>query len=284
MIRLTLWNTLAMVLAMSVVAPAMAAPKKSQADRNDEQREDQRVDAARKSVREAEESAKADQKAELEATKVVTEARRRHKLAAAELKSAREKQTATEEETRGVASLVAETKRHQTELDQLAEPLLKSLRSGTAYKAAQDKAKAALAELQKIRGTPAANEPDESGMPRGKSLLKTTLRPVEMEQAVLEANPAAQAVSKRLTAAQEKVAEARRQVEMAVENSGAVKQALAGLKAADREVEQAERQGDSARKKSATSTAKLARAQQDLARAVAADQADSNSGKKPNKK
>lgn len=272
------------VLAGAIAIPAGAAPKKTQADRKDEQRENQRVDAARKSVRDAEDAVKEAQQAGADATRSVSEARRRHKLAVAELKATRDRQTAAEEESRGVPALVAEVKRHQDDVTRLSEPLLKSLRSTAEYRTAQTEAQAALAELQKIRGTPAANAVDASGLPRGKVLLKQSLRPVELEQSTLTADAATNAAQKRLATAQEKVTEARRQIETAIENSREVKQTAQQLKAAERELNDAERRAEGTQRQVMTAAAKLARAQQDLAQAIAADKADSNSGKKPNKK
>ncbi len=270
------------IVTLATTIPTGAAPK-TQADRNDEKRENQRVETARKSVRDAEGAVKEAQQAAADASRSVAEARRRHKLAAAELKSTRDRQTAAEEESRGVAALVAEVKRHQDELTRLSEPILKSLRTTPEYQTAQVDAKAALAELQKIRGTADANAVDATGLPRGKALLKRSLRPVELEQSALTADPATNAVQKQLAVSQDKVAGIRRQIETVVESSNEVKQAAQQLKTADREVNEAERNAEAAQRQAMTAAAKLARAQQDLARAIAADKADSNSGKKPKK-
>lgn len=282
-----MWNLWIAVCSVGILlgtsGSISAVQKKTQANRNDEKRENQRVEAARKAVRDAEEALTDDQKQDSEASRGVAEAKRRQKAAAAELKSAREQRLTAAEESLGIPMLVAEVHQHQAALDQLTKPILNTLKSQSEYKTAEAEAKAALAELQKIRGTAAASETDSSGLPRGKVLLKTTLRPVELEQSAIQADSAANAEQKRLGSAQEKVAEARRRAEAMVESSAEVKQALNQLKQADLDVDQAERQLENARKKVLAARAKLTRVQQELSGALAADKADSNKGKKPRK-
>ncbi len=235
----------AVVLGSSPLLTA-APGKGGGANRKDEARENERVDRARKSVREAEEQVQDRQKGAAAAAKELEAARSEFRRLGTVLKKLREELQDRAEREGGLPALLAERAKSQETFDELARPIVARLKGSPEFTAAQADAARALAELQRVRGTAAANAATPDGGTVGQTLLKRTLRPAELEQAAVDAVPAARDARRKMTELQTRVATLRKQVADAVAQAPEVLRAQKELEQAQGDVEKSERSATAA--------------------------------------
>jgi hypothetical protein len=262
-------------------SPLIAAPGKGGgANRKDEARENERVDRARKSVREAEEQVQDRQKGAVAAAKDLDAARLELRRREAALKKLREELQDRSERDEHLPALLAERAQTQEAFDKLAKPIVAGLKNSSEFVSAQADAARALTELQQVRGTAAANATTPDGGTVGQALLKRTLRPAELEQAAIDAAPAARDARRKLQELQDRIAAVRKRVADAVDRAPEALNAQQELEQSQRDVDKFERTAIAARQKLDDAVAKLQREKQELSRAIEADRKDSNKGKK----
>jgi hypothetical protein len=275
---------LAAVILLSAVPVTVIAQGKPKPNNNqqDERRENQRVKQAQQALDEAQEKHK-------EAAREVTAASQKLTKVEAEKRQAIDKaqevrrQLEQQQEVRlGLPGLLKEQEAAQKIFDAAAAPVLAALKASQAYATAVADAKAAHAELQAARrenpSTSVGSDSDLSG------LVRRTLKPAELEQAALVANPAAQGARGELAKVQERIQAAREKIRSAVERDAALRGALEDLKQRNAAADKAKAELARSRERLAAAAGKVSQEREQLARAAAADRRDDNKNKQRNNK
>lgn len=256
----------------------------------DERKEDERVRAAKKAVDDAQNHMKDAQRELQESTARLHKAEAAHKAAIDKAQAARRQAEDEHEAKLGMPALQKQQADAQSAYDAAAAPVVQKLKATGPYQAAVNEATAAKQELQTLKQAQPVGGGDRN--PRESELIRTTLKPAELEKAALAADPAAQAARQRLTGVQANVAAARDKVKSAVEGDSRLRGALKALDASNADLAKAKTEFARDRDKVPAALAKVNREKAQLASATAADRRDDNkpnnnkpnNNKKPNNK
>lgn len=250
------------------------------ADKNPKKSDQKKVQAEQRDVAEARDDLQELQKDLKEAggRRIKSEAAQR--TAAQHIKKVTGELEAKHEVSAGLTKARDAQKVAQEAFDTASAPVLAASKAKPEYQAAVDAAKAASARLKALREDKSLSDAD-----RKKQTSESTqavFRPSQLEQAALEADPAAKAAREKLTKAGEAVQAARKKVDAAVEKDPALIAAKADLEKAKKDIAAAVQEIERTQQKIAAAQQKLTRESQQLLQQKA--QADKNKKKNKNGK
>lgn len=276
----TTWLVVGLGLFLCMTGSAWAQKGKN----NQEKKDDQKVAAAERDVAEARDKLQDAEKELKKAQDAKRDAGAELKAAGAKLKKTRDQVETQLEKEHKIESALADQSAAQQAYDKAKEPVIAAVKTTVEHQAAIKSAEVAQAKIKDIKGNLLLAEAERRKQLSDASLA--TLLPSKLEQAAVDADPAAKDAKAKLATAAEKVAALREKIRKAVESNGEIKTAqkvfdqakLADDKAKDKLATEARQAADAAQK--------LAREQAQLAQAKAADKKNDgkNNGKNKNKK
>lgn len=219
---------------------------------------------AAEALQEAREAVRAGQQELLQAVQRHRQAEKEKRTTAAKIDAVRKQVEAKHEAETGFEAARKAMRAAHEEYDRVAALIHEKLKSQPEYQEAFKTAQAA-AERRKALLEDESISPEE----RAKRLAEwnqLVLRPVTLEQAALEADPAAKAAREKLTKVEEAMAAARERLNTAVESDPALRDAIKAFERAKQDLAASERDQQGARLKIAAAEQRLVREEQQVQR------------------
>ena len=163
----------------------------------------------------------------------------------------------------GMNQIRAAQKIAQEAFDRVSAPVLKTVQSSADYKAAAEAAKSASARLKTLRDDKSLSDAERGKLSAEAS--QAMLRPGQLEQTAVEANPQAKAARAKLVAAEEAVQAARKKVDDAIESDPTMAEIKANVEQSKKDVAEAAREIEQLQPKLAAAQQKMTREAQELA-------------------
>ena len=272
------------VLAASLLMPECRA-QNNNAKSAQVKRDDQKVQHEEQDVKQAQDNLKHDQTELHDAEKALAHAEGKEKDARKKLDEVRKHAESKYEKSSGIDKAMSEQDAAKKSYDEVAAPILKTLKESKGYQAAQKKVEDAKARLTSLR-----EDKSLSAEARQKGIGKASqeaLAVSELETKTLEDDSKAKPARQKLAAAQQRVNELRAKIRGELDNDSDVKSALGAMRESADAHEAAGKKLAKLREKLGGDQAKLNREQQQLKQAEVNKMNDSKNTtnhKKPNNK
>jgi len=266
-------------LAASLLMPECRA-QNNKAKSAQVKRDDQKVQQEKQDVKQAQDNLKHDQTELHDAEKALSQAESKEKDARKKLDEARKQAEAKYEKSSGIDKAMAEQDAAKKSYDEVAAPILKTLKESKEYQAAQKKVDDAKARLTSLREDKSlSNEARQKGISKAS---QEALAISELETKTLEDDSKAKPARQKLAAAQQRVNELRAKIRSELEADSEVKSALSAMRESADAHEAAGKKLAKLREKLSGDQAKLNREQQQLKQAEVNKMNDSkNQSKNP---
>ncbi len=260
----------------------MADNKNNKAKAAQEKRDDQKVKDEKEDVKQAQDKLKGDQKELQDAQNALGEAEGREKIARQKLDEVRKRISAKAEKNSGIEKALAEQEAAKKAYDEVATPILKTLKDSKEHQAATKKVEDARARLKTVRED--ASLSDDGKRKATAQASQDALALSELESKTLEANPSAKSARTKLANVQDRVNQIRVKIRNEVEANSEISSSLQAMRSAADASEVAGQKVKRIRDKIAASQAKVAREQQQVKQAEAQDKANDNKNPPKNNK
>lgn len=265
-----------------LAASALAFPLPASADQkgnkpgNQEKKDNEKVRDAQKDVSQAREKLNDAQQELRRVERELDQAEAKEKAAVRGIQAAREKAEERLGKTIGYDRALVDQKEAQVAFDRLKAPLIAALRERPDYRAALDKADAAMEKLRTLRMNTTISDDDRKS--QHTELTKLTSAPSAMEQVAIAEDETASAAKKRLGELQEKVAALKERLRKEVDSESDVRSAKGEAEKAQNALKRARDAAIKERRQFAQAEQNLAEKQAHLQKAQAQDR--KNDGKK----